>query len=551
MLSKFSIKKRLFAFVAIMLIGLAAITAITVPVILSLSKQVQVVSEVDIILARNIALLDMMHDGVRGILLKSLVASEKKELETYNGSVQEFNEFKQNFKKYLLVIKSLPLEKKIQDLIGKAESDIVSYVSVAENVLRTAYQQEHALQHPSLPEFNAAFLKLEKNLILLGNTVEKSVSDRAQSSRERTQSVILIISILIPAIALLLIAIGYLIIKSVSEPMQKMAESIQRIASGNLTEKIDTKYSSDESFRDEIIQIFCKLGLFLASFKEKLISLRTISNVVDTSTREILSMSKSTSQSFSQQAAAIKEVVSTMEESNVINKNVSQETDQIVIFTKNTKEEIQKGSQLLENTLNKISQIQKTNLETIEEIKCLSQQISGIWEIINLINTIADQTKIIAFNAELEASSAGEAGKNFQIVATEIRRLADNTVSFTGDIKLKIQDIQKSSDKLVMDVESETKIIAEGCALSQDVRTVFNTIQSSSDKSYNSVNVIVNAIQQQSSGFEQILTAVKDISQNVNQINTQFQSANKTSENLENVVRQLQAIIDQYKTENG
>ena len=72
--------------------------------------------------------------------------------------------------------------------------------------------------------------------------------------------------------------------------------------------------------------------------------------------------------------------------------------------------------------------------ETISGIKMLGEKIESIWDIVNIINGIADQTKIIAFNAELEASAAGEAGKNFQIVATEIRRLADSTVSSTNEI---------------------------------------------------------------------------------------------------------------------
>ena len=69
--------------------------------------------------------------------------------------------------------------------------------------------------------------------------------------------------------------------------------------------------------------------------------------------------------------------------------------------------------------------------------------MNGIWDIVGIINNVADQTKIIAFNAELEASSSGEAGKNFHIVATEIRRLSDTILDSIKEIKIVIDEIQK------------------------------------------------------------------------------------------------------------
>ena len=88
---------------------------------------------------------------------------------------------------------------------------------------------------------------------------------------------------------------------------------------------------------------------------------------------------------------------------------------------------------------------------TTERIKELNTKMNGIWDIVGIINNVADQTKIIAFNAELEASSSGEAGKNFHIVATEIRRLSDTILDSIKEIKIVIDEIQKASDRLILD----------------------------------------------------------------------------------------------------
>ena len=74
----------------------------------------------------------------------------------------------------------------------------------------------------------------------------------------------------------------------------------------------------------------------------------------------------------------------------------------------------------------------------------------------------------------MQAASAGEAGKNFHIVANEIRRLADNTMESTKDIKQRISDIQHSSDSLILASEGGTKKINEGFQLSVKLEDKFN-----------------------------------------------------------------------------
>ena len=140
-------------------------------------------------------------------------------------------------------------------------------------------------------------------------------------------------------------------------------------------------------------------------------------------------------------------------------------------------QDVQDGFNTVSESISKMNEITDANITIIDEIKKLNEQIENIWYIVNIISGIADQTKIIAFNAELEAASAGEAGKNFHIVANEIRRLADNTMESTKDIKQRISDIQHSSDSLILASEGGTKKINEGFQLSVKLEDKFNNIK--------------------------------------------------------------------------
>ena len=122
-----------------------------------------------------------------------------------------------------------------------------------------------------------------------------------------------------------------------------------------------------------------------------------------------------------------------------------------------------------------------------------------------IIKSIADQVKIIAFNAELEAAAAGDAGKNFEIVASEVRRLADNTVNAATEIREKINFIEKESSRLYEASQETTELIDSGWTLSKETESSFQVIQETSSLTSNSAASISENIQMQISGFEQIL----------------------------------------------
>ena len=112
-----------------------------------------------------------------------------------------------------------------------------------------------------------------------------------------------------------------------------------------------------------------------------------------------------------------------------------------------------------------ILEIRETISETEKRIKRLgdrSQEISGI---VNLINTIAERTHILALNASMHAASAGEAGKGFAVVADEVQRLAENAREATAEISSMVTNIRvETSDtvnimnKLITQVAEETRL---------------------------------------------------------------------------------------------
>ena len=172
-------------------------------------------------------------------------------------------------------------------------------------------------------------------------------------------------------------------------------------------------------------------------------------------------------------------------------------------------------------------------------MKVLSERIESIWDIVTLINNVADQAKIIAFNAELEASSAGEAGKSFRIVANEIRRLSDGIIDGTKEIKEKINEIQHSSDSLILASESGTEKINAGYENAKSLAERFASIKDSAEITAASANDITEIIQQQTSSSEQVLIALKQISSGVENFTVATDNISASSEHIRAMSEQL------------
>ncbi|MBP5158234.1 MAG: hypothetical protein ILP18_10235, partial [Treponema sp.] len=194
--------------------------------------------------------------------------------------------------------------------------------------------------------------------------------------------------------------------------------------------------------------IICSL-LNLRNFKAMRRGERETGRQIFTETQNLAISAKQNVATAQDQTAAVKEIVATMEENNALSENIASKIQDVSAVAGKTSGDVSDGVSHLENNVAQLHEIAVANQNTIDGIKVLGDKINNIWDIVTLINSVADQAKIIAFNAELEASSAGEAGKNFHIVATEIRRLADGIIDGTKEIKEKINEIQQSSDRLI------------------------------------------------------------------------------------------------------
>lgn len=317
-------------------------------------------------------------------------------------------------------------------------------------------------------------------------------------------------------------------------PVQAIARAVDRVVEGDLTGTVIVH--REDEIRD-LADLFNRL---IGEFSGLLLRMRSVITVLGEAVQNLSTSTQEIASTSNEQAAAVKEVLSTMEDADRLSRGVETRIQEVARIASSTKETVEQGFDLIKTSLAKMEEIRSTNADTISGIKTLGDRIESIWEIVNIINGIADQTKIIAFNAELEAAAAGEAGKNFQIVAGEIRRLADGTVDSTNEIRVKINEIQHASDKLIIASEQGTQRIREGWEVSTNIRGVFEDVLSSSEITATSAGEISRSTRMQVSSFEQIFLTLKQISESIDSF---VESTSYTTE----VSDQLKEIADSFR----
>ena len=257
---------------------------------------------------------------------------------------------------------------------------------------------------------------------------------------------------------------------------------------------------------------------------------------------KLTEISENTAATSLEQSTGVKEILATMEETDSQTREIAEKISEVTSVAEDTEKNVEIGFSTLQQNLDKMNEITEANISTISGIRELGDKIGSIWDIVKIINDIADQTRIIAFNAELEASSAGESGKNFHIVANEVRRLATGITNSVNQIKERITEIQHSSDGLIITSESGTEKIKEGLELSNILKDKFSEIQQSSEITVESAVQIKEIIYQQSAAFDQIVSTVRQIAAGIENFSTSTNSENETAQKLKKSAENLENL---------
>jgi len=167
-----------------------------------------------------------------------------------------------------------------------------------------------------------------------------------------------------------------------------------------------------------------------------------------------------------------------------------------------------KGGDAVRRTIDGMNTIRETIQETSKRIKRLGESSQEIGNIVELINDIAEQTNILALNASIQASMAGEAGRGFAVVADEVQRLAERAANATKQIEVLVRTIQTDTNEAVVSMERSTTDVVGGALLAENAGAALEEIEQVS-------NQIASLVQNISGSSRQQTMAAQNIARNM------------------------------------
>jgi len=219
--------------------------------------------------------------------------------------------------------------------------------------------------------------------------------------------------------------------------------------------------------------------------------------MVDTATKQTENTAAHLAKAADNQAreinAATESIVSMAASIEEVSGNAERSSD----VARHSVEVAHKGGEAVRRTIDGMNAIRETIQETSKRIKRLGESSQEIGNIVELINDIAEQTNILALNASIQASMAGEAGRGFAVVADEVQRLAERSTNATKQIEVLVRTIQADTNEAVVSMERSTTDVVGGALLAENAGAALDEIEQVSNQIASLVQNISSSARQQ------------------------------------------------------
>jgi len=268
--------------------------------------------------------------------------------------------------------------------------------------------------------------------------------------------------------------------------------------------------------------------------------------MVDTATKQTENtaahLAKATDNQAKEINAATESIVSMAASIEEVSGNAERSSD----VARHSVEVAHKGGEAVRRTIDGMNAIRETIQETSKRIKRLGESSQEIGNIVELINDIAEQTNILALNASIQASMAGEAGRGFAVVADEVQRLAERSTNATKQIEVLVRTIQSDTNEAVVSMERSTTDVVGGALLAENAGAALDEIEQVSNQIASLVQNISSSARQQAGSAADVTRRTSKLREIGNQTGKATSATAASIAKLSELATQLRKTVEGF-----
>jgi len=258
---------------------------------------------------------------------------------------------------------------------------------------------------------------------------------------------------------------------------------------------------------------------------------------------ELASQIEEASRGADSQRARTAETATAMEEMNASVLEVARNASNAAEGADTARHKATEGAEMVNQAIESINRVQADARKLKQAMEDLGLKAESIGQVINVITDIADQTNLLALNAAIEAARAGEAGRGFAVVADEVRKLAEKTMSATKEVEDAVRGIQhvtrdniQATENAVTAIDATTETAGQS---GQVLREIVELIQATADQ----VRSIATAAEEQSSASEEINQATDEVNRISSETSQVMLESSKAVQEVASLAQELENVI--------
>ena len=470
---------------------------------------------------------DMMHDALRGDVLRALVVtrtnpSEKAEV------LKDLAEHSQSFEEALRANEASELPAQTMAALKETEPALKEYIAAAKAEVELAFANP-AQAEARYPEFQKAFEDLEGRMEHVSDLIKASTEEADKEADAAAASAQWLMWGGMLLGSLLLVGVAVVITRQIQATVIGVLTAVRAAASGDLTHQVEVHSS------DELGQVEQSLADFLKDLRTRIAAIGQEAQALRSASEELGAVSQLMGANAEETAAQAGVVSAASEE---VSKNVQTVATASEEMSASIREISKNANEAAKVATAAVHSAQRTN----GIVGKLGDSSAEIGQVIKVITSIAQQTNLLALNATIEAARAGEAGKGFAVVANEVKELAKETAKATEDISQKIATIQ-------VDTTEAVSAIGEISSIINQINDISNTIASAVEEQTATTNEIGRNVSEAARGSSEIAQNIVGVAQAAQSTTSGASDTQQASAHLSKMATDLQGLVSRFKYE--
>jgi twitching motility protein PilJ len=313
---------------------------------------------------------------------------------------------------------------------------------------------------------------------------------------------------------------------SLQKSILKLLDEVSEVAAGDLTVQAEVTPEITGAIAEAFNSMTKELRSLIKQVKDVTFQISTSANAINDTTEQLARGSEAQTSQISRTTASISNMAMQIQE---VSNNASLSAQVAGDALNNARY----GTQAVQDNIGAMNSIRKQVQETAKRIKKLGERSQEISQIVGLIDDLSDRTSLLALNASLQASAAGEAGIGFAVVAEEVERLAERSNHLTQQIAALTQTIQTETKDVVASMEETIHEVVIGSTLADKAGQALVEIEQVSTRLAELIQSISKSAKQQATSSEDISNAMANISKVTELVQT---GANRAADSVKMLV---------------